>query len=122
MSNSSIIRSVDNPDSGILTLKMLSFDPDGGVDLSTVRAGTVLEVQTRNTAYTVIPQVSGEVLIWGHPEFCPEPVSLNGLGSTYVTGVFRPGYLGLGMRLSFQIAGRHITTSRILKIQAKPRN
>ena len=122
MSDSGILRRMENPDSGILSRSMLAFDPEGGVDLSTVRAGAVLEVQTRNTAYTVIPQGSGETLIWGHPEYCPEPIRLNGLGSSYLNGVFREGYLGLGMRLSFRIAGRHITTSRILKIQAKPRN
>jgi hypothetical protein len=122
MSNSSILRRVENPDSGIRSGNNLAFDPDGGVELASVRTGAILEVQTKNTCYTMIPQGTDEVLIWGHPQYCPEPVRTKGLGSAYVTGVFRQGYLGLGMRLSFRIGDRHITTSRILKIQLKPQN
>jgi hypothetical protein len=103
-------------------VRNFALDPDGGIDLSTVRAGSVLEVQTKNTTYTVIPQGSGEVLIWGHPQYCPEPVKIPSIGSVYVTGVLRKDYLGVGMRLSFRIAEHHITTSRILKIEAKPKH
>ena len=122
MNNSSILRRAENPDSGIRTGNIPALDPEGGVDLACVRTGAILEVQTKNTCYTVIPQAPDEALIWGHAQYCPEPIRTKGLGSAYVTGVFREGYLGLGMRLSFRIGDRHITTSRILKIQPKPRN
>ena len=122
MNDSSLIRREQSPDSGIFTRNLPAFDSDGGVELAGVRAGTVLEVQTKNTAYTVIPQDGGELLIWGHPHYCPEPVKIGGLDSCYATGVLRKGYLGMGMRLTFRIADHHITTSRILKIQHKPRN
>ena len=121
MNDSGIMRRPENLDSGMF-LRTFALDPDGGVDLSTVRTGSVLEVQTKNTAYTVIPQGCGEVLIWGHPQYCPEPVKVAGLGSAYLTGVFRKGYLGVGMRLSFRIGDHNITTSRIIKIEAKPKN
>jgi len=118
MNDSGIIRRPDTLDSGIF-LRTFALDPDGGVELKSVRPGSVLEVQTRNTTYTVIPQSSGEIMIWGHPQYCPEPVLLSGLGSVYVTGVLRKGYLGTGMRLSFRVGDHYITTSRIVGITAK---
>ncbi len=122
MSNSSLIRREASPDSGIFASNLPTFDSDGGVELGDVRAGTVLEVQTKNTSYTVIPQEDGETLIWGHPQYCPEPVKVSGFGSCYPTGVLRKRYIGMGMRLSFRLGDRQITTSRILNIQFKPRN
>ena len=121
MGNSDIIRRTDSSDSGILT-RDVSLDPEGGLDISAIRPGSVVEVQTKNTIYTILQQVGGEILIWGHPQYCPEPVRPTSLGSTYVTGVFRKGYLGLGMRLSFRLGDHQISTSRILKIEARRKN
>ena len=119
MTDSGIFRpSSIPPPSGII----LVLDADGGLELDAIKPGTILEVKTKNNAYTVIPQESGETLIWGHPEYCPEPVSLRGVGSSYVTGFFREGYLGTGMRLTFPNAGKRVVTSRIVSIQAKKRN
>lgn len=100
----------------------LPMDADGGIELKQVKPGTVLEVQTKNNTYTVIPQASGEMMIWGHPEYCPEPTLITGLGSTYVTGLFRESYLAPGMRLSFPSAGRRVNTSRIVSIHPKKKN
>lgn len=100
----------------------LPFDAEGGIELSQIRPGTILEVQTRNNAYTVIPQESGEMLIWGHPQYCPDPILTTGLGSAYVTGVVRQGYVGPGMRLTFPTEGRRVLTSRIVSLRGKPKN
>ena len=100
----------------------LPFDSEGGIELSQIQPGTILEVQTKNNAYTVIPQESGEMLIWGHPEYCPEPILTPSLGSAYLTGVLRLGYLGPGMRLTFPTEGRRVITSRIVALRAKPKN
>ncbi|MBI2688953.1 MAG: hypothetical protein HYX27_21840 [Acidobacteria bacterium] len=86
-----------------------------------VRPGTVIEVQTRNNTYTVIPQESGETLVWGHPEYCPEPTLIQGLGSAYVTGMIREGYVGPGLRLSFPHMGRRVSTSTILDVRVAKR-
>ena len=99
----------------------IPFDADGGVDLRQLKPGTVLEVQTKNNVYSVVPQASGESLIWGHPELCPEPILIAGLGSAYDSGLFRESYLGPGMRLSFPLQGRRVSTSRIIAVQAKPK-
>ena len=100
----------------------LPLDSEGGIELSQMRPGTILEVQTKNNAYTVIPQASGEMLIWGHPQYCPDPILTTGLGAAYVTGVVRQGYVGPGMRLTFPSEGHRVLTSRILSLRAKPKN
>lgn len=100
----------------------LPFDSEGGIDLSQIHPGTILEIQTKNNSYTVIPQLSGEMLIWGHPQYCPEPMLTTGLGSAYITGEVRQGYVGPGMRLTFPTEGRRVLTSRIVSLRAKPKN
>ena len=122
MANSGILGPSAVPNSAIISGIHLPVDADGGIDLRQIKAGTILEVQTKNNAYTVIPQASGEVLIWGHPEYCPEPILTPSLGSAYLTGVLRLGYLGLGMRLTFPTEGRRVITSRIVALRAKPKN
>jgi hypothetical protein len=122
MANSGIYNSNDARDSAIISGFKLPVDAEGGIELRQIKPGTILEVQTKNNTYSVIPQDSGAMLIWGHPEYCDEPTLINGLGAAYVTGLFREGYLGPGMRLNFPINGRRVSTSRILNIQAKKRN
>ncbi len=125
--NDSAIRRLDSTPNGAHNSAIVSgfhllVDTDGGVQLSQLRPDTIIEVQTKNTTYTVVPQASGESLIWGHPEYCPEPTLVAGLGSAYVTGLLREGYLGPGMRLSFPSQGKRISTSRIVEIKAKRSN
>ncbi len=55
---------------------------DGGVALDELPIGTILDVQTANTLYTIENRGDGEVLISGHPEICPEPVLVHLHGST----------------------------------------
>ena len=103
-------------------MSRLPIDSDGCIDLHQVKPGAVLEVQTRNTCYTLVPQHNGEVLIWGHPEYCPEPTIVKDLGSTYMSGEFRNAVLCLGTRLSFPVENCRVTTSRIVSVDLKNRN
>lgn len=82
----------------------------------------MLEVLTRNNAYILIAQADGKVTVWGHPEYCPEPITVDGLGACYLTGVFREGYLRPGMRLNFPCDGRRLNTSRIQALKLKRLN
>lgn len=122
MANSGIYNSSSGAQSGIVGRLPLPVDADGGVELALLPVGTVLEVRTRNTTYTVIPQASGEMMIWGHPDYCPEPMLTAGLGGVHVTGVIREGYVAPGMRLSFPKGERRVQTSRIVAIQASRKN
>ncbi|MFN0104452.1 MAG: hypothetical protein ACKV2U_20490 [Bryobacteraceae bacterium] len=109
-------------DSGILNSNQTpGIDVEGGIELGQIRPGIILEVHTRNSTYTVIPQASGQ-LVWGHPEYCPQPTLVTGLGATYENGHFREGYLAPGTRLSFPIDGRRVSTSRIVAIREKKKN
>ena len=122
MANSGIYNSNLRPDSAVISGFPLPVDAEGGIDLRQVKPGTVIEVETRNNTYTLIPQASGETMIWGHPEYCPEPTLLRGVGGAYVNGLFREGYLSPEMRLSFPSDGRRVSTSRIVAIRPKQRN
>ena len=122
MADSGIYNSNLRPDSAIISGFSIHVDAEGGIDLKQVAHGTVIEVETRNNVYTVIPQASGEMLVWGHPEYCPQPTLIAGLGGTYSNGLFREGYLSPEMRLSFPMGGRRVSTSRIVGVRAKKRN
>lgn len=122
MANSGIHNSNLRPDNAVVSGFNLPIDAEGGIDLRQVKPGTVIEVETRNNTYTLIPQASGETTIWGHPEYCPEPALIAGLGGAYSNGLFREGYLSPGMRLSFPIEGRRVSTSSIIAIRPKQRN
>ena len=44
-------------------------------------------------------------LIWGHPEFCPKPVSVSIAGSTWGGSMLKSRFVGRGMRLEFHHPG-----------------
>ncbi len=92
-------------------------DATGGILLDSLPVGTVVSVETKNTTYTVTTQGNGEAIIFGHPEYCPEPVSVRGIGATYPSKVFREGYLAPELRFTFPTGGKRVTTSRIVAIQ-----
>jgi hypothetical protein len=93
---------------------------EGGVNLSRLAPGTVLEVETQNRAYTIDYRGSGQALISGHPVFCPEPVLVNIHGSTWGGSMLKERYIGRGMRLEFGYPDHDpITTSVILDVREK---
>lgn len=94
----------------------LPVDSNGGIALGALPTGTQLQVRTRNTTYRVVTQPGGEVLVSGHPQYCPQPLPVRGLGVAYLTGYVREGYLCPGMRLTFPLDGRRVATSAILEI------
>ena len=91
---------------------------EGGVHLRDVAPGTVLEVRTRNRAYTIEYQGSGQALISGHPIFCPEPVLVNIHGSTWGGSMLKERFIGRGMCLEFAPpTNPAITTSVIVDVR-----
>ncbi|MBK5292071.1 MAG: hypothetical protein JJE04_10390 [Acidobacteriia bacterium] len=116
----SVIESGQHSDSAIRFAR-LHPDEEGGVELANVPAGMMLEVRTKNHTYTIIPQPNGEALIWGHPELCPEPIAVTGIGSSPGGYIVREGYFCPEMRLVFRHLDRPIKTSRILGVRALSR-
>ena len=80
--------------SDAINRNVVQSEIEGGVDLYDVPPGTVLEVQTRNHLYTIIHKAWGQVVISGHPEFCPDPVEVQIHGSTWGGSMIRNHYLG----------------------------
>ncbi len=94
---------------------------EGGVYLRDLPAESTLEVATQNRRYTLVVLSDGQALIWGHPEFCPEPVEVRIHGSNWGGSMLKTAYLGRGMHLEY----RHpkfrgpIVTSPIVDIRLK---
>jgi hypothetical protein len=99
---------------------MVQSEIEGGVYLSQLAPGTVLEIQTVNRVYTVVTRKWNDVRISGHPEFCPEPVEATIHGSTWGGAMLKQDFIGRGMHLEFQIPScAPITTTRILGVREK---
>jgi len=91
---------------------------EGGVHLSELSEGAVLEVETQHHWYTIVNRSGGEALISGHPNYCPEPVPVRIAGSTWGGSMLKLRYIGRGMHLEFCHPTYHtITTSRVVAIR-----
>lgn len=94
---------------------------EGGVSLNSLPLGAQLEVETRNTRYHVENRGDGQVVISGHPEFCPEPVLVQFHGSTWGTPMLKARFIGRGMQMEFvhpQLGVVH--TTRVREIRELP--
>ena len=102
----------------------------GGVHFGALPRGTKLEVKTRHNVYTIVcdshidsggdsdNDCGADALIYGHPQFCPDPVRAKINGSTWGGSMIWSHFIGRGMHLEFVIpeVGR-ITTSPIQEIR-----
>jgi hypothetical protein len=80
---------------------IIQSEVEGGVALGDLPPSTVLEIQTQNHRYTAVFLGESQVLISGHPEFCPEPVLVAIAGSTWGGSMLKLRYIGRGMHLEF---------------------
>jgi hypothetical protein len=94
---------------------------EGGVFLSELQPRTVLQIQTQHHCYTALFLGDNQALIWGHPEFCPQPVPVAIAGSTWGGTMLKVRYVGRGMRLEFHHPGYRtpIVTSPIQEINER---
>ena len=68
--------------SDTVNCQIIQSEIKGGVFLADLPPATVLEIQTQHRYYTAVTMAENSVLISGHPEYCPEPVSVAIAGST----------------------------------------
>jgi hypothetical protein len=102
-------------------LETIGSEAGGGVYLHDLPEGAVLEVETSGHRYTIVNRSHGEALISGHPRFCPQPTAAIIAGSAWGGCIVKAGFIGLGMRLTFQLpTHRTIRTSPIIKIRTRP--
>ena len=116
MNDTAIIRPNELTTFGLDGAAFPETDATGGILLDSLPVGTVVLVETKNNTYTVTTQGNGEAIISGHAEYCPEPMTVRGIGATYPSKVFREGYLAPELRFTFPTGGKRVTTSRIVAI------
>ncbi len=94
---------------------------EGGVFLSDLKPRTILFIQTQHHCYTAVFVRDNQALIWGHPKFCPRPVSVSISGSTWGGSMLKSRFVGRGMRLEFHHPGYKtpIVTSPIQAINER---
>ena len=115
--NSEPFRPHPNFDSGINSA-ICQSEMEGGVSLNELPVNALLEVETKHHRYQIENRGDGEVMISGHPEYCPEPVLVQLNGSTWGTPMIKVRFIGRGMGMEFHHPTRGIIrTSRVQEIR-----
>lgn len=97
---------------------IIQSEVEGGVYLSDLPCGAALVVETENRQYHLVHHGSGQAMISGHPEYCPDPVLVTIDGSNWGGSMLKMSFIGRGMRLEFRHPQfRTIMTSRIVNIR-----
>ena len=81
---------------------IVQSEMEGGVFLNDLPPATVLEIETRHHCYQVVLLSENEVLISGHPKYCPEPTRVAIAGSTWGGSMLKRRFVGRGMNLEFR--------------------
>lgn len=90
----------------------LTIDLSEGIALDTLTPLDTIRVQTRNSSYRIFlldPKKGRALIEGGH---FPEPVDALVNGSV-TTSRFKPGWIGIGMRLEFWTDGKLTSTSPV---------
>ncbi len=96
-------------------------EPEEGVYLDRLEPGTQLEVRTLNHCYRIVVGGNQQMMISGHPTFCPEPVAVRIHGSTWGGSMLKKSFVGPGMSLEFRHPQHDIvTTSKIRSVHQVP--
>ena len=92
-----------------------------GIGVIELDAFTTLVVRTANSVYriTILKPYAREVLVEGGTHF-PERTRAYLSGSSAMGRPLKLGWVGLGLHLEFQAAGRRIITSRVRSIALEP--
>jgi hypothetical protein len=75
---------------------------EGGVFLRDLPRDTVLKIYTSHRCYTAVFLGHDEVLISGHPDYCPQPVRVAIAGSSWGGSLLKLNFVGRGMHLEFR--------------------
>lgn len=69
--------------------------------LEDLSPSTVLHIETKHHCYTTVVLRGSQVLISGHPTYCPQPIKVNISGSTWGGSMLKLRFIGRGMHLEF---------------------
>jgi len=81
--------------------QIIQSEVEGGVFLENLTPSTVLQIETKHHCYTTVVLGGSQVLICGHPKYCPRPVRVNIAGSTWGGSMLKLRFVGRGMHLEF---------------------
>jgi|SRR5579872_3748179 len=99
---------------------MISSEVFQGVDLKSLRAGSLIEVRTNSRSYRIEFLGGNEIRISGHPDYCPDPELAQLQGSLDYEGVVERDLIEPGMRLIFVLNNhRPVTTSKVLSVHVE---
>jgi hypothetical protein len=99
---------------------LLPSEVHAGVDLKTLRAGSLLDVETQSRHYRIELLPGNAIRVSGHPQYCPEPKQARLHGSVNEAGVVEEDVIEPGMRLMFFFDDRNpVTTSRVVSVQVE---
>src|SRR5579862_6189355 len=88
-----------------------------GVDLKSLRVGSMMDVKTKSRQYRIEFLGGNEIRISGHPEYCPQPELARLQGSIDEEGVVEVDLIEPGMRLMLFFNESHpVTTSRVVSV------
>jgi hypothetical protein len=101
---------------------IVQSEVEGGVFLEDLSPSTVLQIETRHHCYTTVALGGSQVLICGHPKYCPQPTKVNIAGSTWGGSMLKLRFIGRGMHLEFSHPEYQtpIVTSPIQEIRECP--
>ena len=85
--------------------KIVQSEVEGGVFLSNLQPRTVLQILTCHHCYTAVLLRDNLMLLWGHPEICPRPVTVSIAGSTWGGTMLKTRFLGRGMFADLNLDG-----------------
>jgi hypothetical protein len=91
-----------------------------GVDLRSLRAGSLVDVETESRHYRIECLGGDSIRISGHPQYCPKPVEARLQGSVDEDGSVDLSVIEPGARLVFFLNQRPVTTSRIVRVDVDP--
>ena len=87
------------------------------VDCNNLAPGSRIEVETKSRHYQIECLGGNAIRIYGHPEYCPNPVPARLHGSLDKEGILEFGLIGRGMCFIFLLNdNRPVTTTRVLRI------
>ena len=94
-----------------------------GVDLKSLRAGSLIDVETNSRRYRIEFLGGNTIRISGHSEYCPDPELAQLQGSLDNDGVVEVDLIEPGMRLIFVLNNRRpVTTSKVLSVHVDQTN
>ena len=100
-------------------------EKEEGLCLDNLKVGDLLELETKNRTYVIENRGNGQILISGHPKYCPQPTPVELYGSTWGRIILKPGFIGRHMNWHFATRNMGLFAPREFRRfvdQAKYRN